>query len=147
MRIAIGTDHRGFEHKDFIIKNFHVEGCDVQWIDVGAFNAERSDYPEFARLVVEKMLNGSADLGVLLCGSGIGMAIAANRFSGIYAGLVWNDNLARLAREDDNVNLLVLPADFISHQQAVTIIQCWLAAEFKGGRHAKRLEMVDQFIK
>jgi len=142
MKIAIGSDHRGFEHKKFIINHF-TQFNNIQWIDVGGFSSDRSDFPEFSYLVVKAILNKEADLGVLLCGSGIGMAIAANRFKGIYAGVAWSDEVARLAREHDNVNVLVLPSDFISFEQSESILSSWLHARFKGGTYQKRLEMID----
>jgi len=140
MKIAIGSDHKGFEHKTFIIENLKK----IQWVDVGCFSAERCDYPEFARKVVQKILEKEADLGVLLCGSGIGMVIAANRFNRMYAGLVWNQEVAKVAREDDNVNILILPTDFVAPDKSVDIIKSWLYAEFKGGVYQKRLEMIDK---
>jgi len=143
MQISIGADHRGFEHKDFIIKNLNVD--EIRWNDVGCFTQERCDYPEFAYLVVQSVLVEKADLGILLCGSGIGMVIAANRFKGIYAGLVWNEEVARLARRDDNVNVLVLPANFISLEKSLVIIAAWLKTEFLGKQYQKRLEMIDCF--
>jgi len=147
MKIAVGADHRGFAHKHFIINNLMKVGDKtIQWIDVGAFTAERSDYPEFAHLVVQQILEKKADYGVLLCGSGIGMAIAANRFKGIYAGLVWNEKVAKAAKEDDNSNVLVLPADFVDANQSIQVIKSWLGATFKDDLvYKKRLEMIDSF--
>ena len=141
MKISIGTDHRGYDQKNGIIKNI----TDNEWIDVGCFSHERCDYPEFAKLVVDLVREKKTDLGVLLCGSGIGMSIAANRFKGIYAGLVWSAEVAIKAREDDNVNILVLPSDFIADEQSILIVRAWLQAEFKGGRYQKRLAMIDEF--
>jgi len=139
MKIAIGSDHRGFATKNIIIEQIDA----YDWIDVGCFNDTRCDYPEFAKLVVGAISSKEADLGVLICGSGIGMAIAANRFAGMYAGLCWNPEIAKSAREDDNVNILVLPADFVSSEQVIEIIHAWLQATFKGGRYQKRLDMID----
>jgi len=143
MKIAIGSDHRGFEHKSLIIQKINT----ISWIDVGCFSAERCDYPVFAKLIVNKIIKKEADLGILLCGSGIGMAITANRFAGIYAGLCWNSKVARAAKEDDNINILVLPSDYISHQESLEIINTWLNTQFKGGRYQARLDMIDNLIK
>ena len=140
MKIAIGTDHRGFKIKDAICKqldSYHI-------IDMGCFDKQRCDYPVFAKLVASAVASGDADLGILLCGSGIGMAIAANRYKNIYAGLCWSPEVAKAAREDDNINILVLPADFISLEQAAFIVDTWLHAEFKKGRYQIRLEMIDE---
>lgn len=143
MKIAIGSDHRGFELKTFLQKNFPDKS--VSWIDVGCDSALRCDYPDFAKKVVEKIQAGDADLGILLCGTGVGMSVAANRFKGIYAGLAWNKTIAKLNKEHDKVNVLVLPADFISNDQAVDIISAWLNATFIGGQYQTRIEKIDAF--
>src|SRR5262245_20565437 len=97
-RIAIGTDHRGF-----LLKQYLIAHCEIfSWSDYGAHSPERTDYPLFIPPVIEALRKGTVDYGVLLCGSGIGMAIAANRYKGIYAGVVWNSEVARAAKEDDN---------------------------------------------
>ncbi len=143
-RIAIGTDHRGYELKEFLKEN-HTIGCSViDWIDVGAQSSHRTDYPPFALQVSSLVITNEVDLGILLCGSGIGMAIAANRFAGIYAGVVWNEQLAQMAKEDDNVNVLVLPADFVTQEQALPIVRSWLSATFQAGRYQQRIEMIDK---
>lgn len=138
--IAIGSDHRGFYHKEFI--KTHMP--DIIWVDVGAHNVDRSDYPEFAHAATGLILEHHADLAVLLCGTGIGMAIAANRQPFIYAGLVWTNTVAQRAKEDDNVNVLVLPSDYISQEEAVLLITTWLQASFKGDEYAMRLTQIDQ---
>jgi ribose 5-phosphate isomerase B len=138
MKIAIGSDHRGFFQKEYIKKE-----CLYTWIDVGTYTDERTDYPLYVTPVVEHMLSHSVDYGVLLCSTGIGMAIAANRHSSIYAAVVWNSTIARLSKEDDNCNLLVLPSDYITDQEAVVCISTWLSARFKEGRYSKRLAMID----
>jgi ribose 5-phosphate isomerase B len=139
MKIAIGTDHRGFAHKEFIKK----QCVEHQWTDVGAYDDQRSDYPLYAQRVIELILSGAVDCGVLLCSTGIGMAIAANRHTSIYAAVVWNEHIAQQAKAEDNMNVLVLPSDCVSFEQSVAIIQVWLATSFKGGRYADRLAMID----
>lgn len=142
MNIAIGSDHRGFECKAYL-KQYVVGTEDpIAWIDVGAFDDERSDYPVFSEAVTYSVLNKEADFGVLICGSGVGMGIVANRFSGIFAGVVWNEEVARLSREHDNTNILVIPSDFVSNELAATMVNAWLMAEFKGGRYQERLDMI-----
>lgn len=143
MKIAIGADHRGVQHKDFIIQHTQFSQNTVVWVDVGAHDEQRSDYPVFVARACAMLKEGKVDAAVLLCGSGIGMAIAANRIKGIYAGLVWNESVARQAKEDDNVNVLVIPADFVSASQAIAMIDVWLSARFKDGRYAERLRMID----
>lgn len=142
MKIAIGSDHRGFDHKNFIVEKIEF----VDWLDVGCFSSQKCDYPEFANLVVQSILKKESGLGVLLCGSGIGMAITANRFKKIYAGLCWNAEVAKVAKEDDNINILVLPSDFISPEQSIKIINSWLDAKFKGGIYQSRLDMIENFV-
>jgi len=141
--IAIGADHRGFAMKEYLKKERLMTGYDLSWIDVGAHSKERSDYPLFAIQVAEQIVYNKAHLGVLLCGTGIGMAIAANRFSGVYAGLVWNEQVARRAKEDDTVNVLVLPSDYIDNQKAQAMLVAWLGAKFKHERYSKRIAMID----
>ena len=126
MKIAIGTDHRGYALKEQIKQHLHIADHAIIWNDCGAFHADRSDYPIFASLVCQTILTQQAERGVLLCGSGIGMSIAANRFADIYAGLVWNADLARLSRTDDNCNVLVIAADFCDEKLALALMQWYL---------------------
>src|SRR5438445_9979016 len=123
MKIVIGSDHRGFVHKEFIIKQMPS----IEWIDVGTDSTDRTDYPPYADKVVELMANGHADYGILLCASGGGMAIAANRHPYIYAVVAWNIEVARQCKAEDNANVLVLPSDFVTGENAVVMIQAWLA--------------------
>lgn len=143
--IAIGADHRGFEIKAQLLQNTELAGHTVQWHDVGTFTADRTDYPIYAKKVADLILNNTAKRGILLCGSGIGMVIAANRFKGIYAGIAWNQAVARSAAQDDNVNVLALPVDFIQSDEVPAIIKAWLSATFKEGRYQERLDMLDNF--
>lgn len=140
MKLAIGADHRGFLHKEFIKSNMP----DIDWVDVGTDNEERTDYPLFSDKVIDLMSAGTVERAILLCGTGCGMAIAANRYTNIYAAVVWNAEVARRCRQEDNVNVLVLACDFITYDEAVIIIQEWLAQEFKGGRYAQRIAMIDK---
>lgn len=145
MNIVVGADHRGFEHKEYLKKNVTLTDTVINWLDVGSFNTEYSDYPEFSYLVVQAMVKGEADWGVLVCGSGVGMTVAANRFRNIYATLAWNEEVARLSKEHDNSNILVLPADFISFYQAADMVQAWLIASFLGGRYQRRIDTIDSW--
>lgn len=141
MKISIGADHRGYALKEFLRKNFP----DIEWIDVGTDNGDdRVDYPVFARSVCKMVQDGAAERGILSCGSGVGVSIAANRFKGIYAALCWSSEVAKAARQHDLANVLVLPADFISDQEALSIVEAWLHTEFLGGRYQERLEMLDE---
>ena len=140
MILAIGSDHRGYALKTYLQKALPQH----QWLDVGAHHEQRSDYPDFATQVCQALLQGDVERGILICGSGIGMAIAANRMPGIYAALCWNEVVARLASEHDGANILVLPSDFVTHEQALAIVQAWLGATFRGGRYQERLDRIDE---
>ena len=141
--IAIGTDHRGFAYKEQLKLLDESGDYAINWQDKGCFSAERTDYPPFGQAVAQALLNHEAHFGVLLCGSGIGMAIAANRYPSIYAGVAWNSTVAQKAREDDHVNILVIPADYITQEQLISIFEAWLLASPKPGRYADRLAMID----
>jgi ribose 5-phosphate isomerase B len=141
---AIGVDHRGYKLKEYLKQYKNIDSFSILWLDLGTHNIERTDYPYFAKAVVKAIKNGDADYGILSCGSGIGMAITANRYPGIYAGLVWDEDIAKSAKEDDNVNTLVLPADYITFDQAYNILKSWFLAKFKSDRYAERLKMIDQ---
>jgi len=145
LKIAIGTDHRGYDHKNVIQNAVTIELQPIEWLDVGCFSIERTDYPHYAFEVVELLKNKKADIGILLCGTGIGMAIAANRFAGMRAGVVWNDITAQRAKEEDDVNILTLPADFLTPEQAVQLVMIWLNGQFKGDRYQKRIEMINKW--
>lgn len=138
MNIAIGADHRGFEYKKQLLLLY------PQWIDVGAYDNNRSDFPLFAKIIAQKVQEKEVDAGVLLCGTGIGMNIAANRLKRVYAGIAWNEEIARLAKEHDNVNVLVIPADFISFELTQKIIKSWINASFLEGHYSERLNAIDE---
>ncbi len=139
MKITIGSDHRGFETKKFLMENIN----EFTWLDEGCCDDTRTDYPVYAKKVCQRILSDEASCGVLLCGSGVGMSVAANRNRGIFAALCWSEKVAKMARQDDGANVLVLPTDFVSPEQAVAIFYAWQNAEFKGGRYQQRLEMID----
>lgn len=141
MKLAIGADHRGVTYKEGIIKAL----SDYQWDDVGCNDAQRCDFPLFAKKVIEIISNGQAERGILLCGSGIGMSIAANKFKSIYAALVWNVELAKLSRMHNNANILVIPADFVSLEMAIEMVRVWCQTEFLGGRYQERINLIDEF--
>lgn len=140
MNIAVGADHRGFAYKEYIKEIM----SGITWTDVGAFTDERSDYPIFAQKLSTLIVAGQIDGGVLLCSSGVGMAIAANRYKKIYAGVAWTVEVAQACKEDDNVNVLVIPVDYVSKEDCIAIITAWHHASFKEGRYAERLEMIDR---
>ncbi len=143
LRVILATDHRGFWLKEHLKTISEIAGIEIQWHDAGAHTPDRSDYTEYAIHACNQLLSDAADVGVFLCGTGTGMAIAANRYRYLYAGVAWTPEIARHGKEDDNLNVLALPADWISQEQAYTIIATWLKADFKGGRYAQRLEMLN----
>lgn len=139
MKISIGADHRGYALKKDIIEHF----TQYQWRDVGAHDQARSDYPVYTKKVCLDIVQGYAQVGIMVCGSGIGPSITANRYKGIYAALCWTADVAQSSKEKINANLLILPADFLAQEQAFFIIQTWLDATFLGGIYQERLEMID----
>lgn len=141
--IALGADHRGFACKELLREQTTINAHTVQWLDLGTFSQERTDYPVYARPVITALTSGKAQLGILLCGSGAGMAIAANRTPHIYAAVAWNVEVAKAIRADDHVNVLVLPTDYISDTQALEIVKAWLTTSCKPGRYDNRLKMID----
>jgi len=139
-RIAIGADHAGFAVKQAIKKHLEQAGYNVD--DVGTESEESVDYPEFARAVAEKVAGGMAQLGVLVCGTGMGMAIAANKVPGIRAAVAHDKMTARLAREHNDANVLTLGARVVDPSQAVEIVREFLDAQFAGGRHQRRIDKI-----
>lgn len=139
-RIALGADHAGFEEKEKLKKILDELG--VEYEDVGTFSTDSVDYPDFAQKVGEKVESGEAEQGILVCGSGIGVAIAANKMHGIRAAQAWNEETARLARQHNNANVLTIGARVIPEEEIPKIVKAWFAADFEGGRHEKRVEKI-----
>ncbi|MDG1747112.1 MAG: ribose 5-phosphate isomerase B [Bacteroidia bacterium] len=139
--IAIGSDHAGFDLKEFIKGKF---GQEINWTDMGPSSANRVDYPDYAHKVAESVSNNTVDLGILICGSGNGVCMTANKHEGVRAGLAWESELASLAREHNNANVICLPARFITEDQAVEIVRAYVDAEFEGGRHETRVQKIEK---
>lgn len=141
MRIAIGADHAGFELKGFIVEYLTSSGHVP--LDMGAHSPDPVDYPDVSRKVAESMQQGEAELGILVCGSGVGTSVAANKFVGIRAAVCHDTFSAHQGREDDDVNVLCLGGRVIGRALALEIVKTWLAAEFSGlERHQRRLDKV-----
>jgi len=142
MEFVIGADHRGFVLK----KELQEIITEISWIDIGSHDTHPTDYPliahKAAKMVVKKEILG----GILICGSGIGMAIVANRYVGVRAALVWSALVAKQGKEDDNANMLVFPADYISINDAVDSFYAWHEAVFLGGKYEKRVKEIDQLL-
>lgn len=140
MKIALAADHAGFEEKEKVKKT--LDDIGVQYTDMGTDSCESVDYPDFARKVGEAVAAGEYDQGLLICGSGTGMAIAANKIPGIRAAVAWNEDIARLARQHNNANVLALPARFTTADESAGIVKAWFDADFEGGRHATRVNKI-----
>jgi len=144
MKIIIGTDHRGFAAKEYLKTVDTINNQAIEWIDVGAYDDKRSDYPLFAQHVCEMMeISMDIEHGILICGTGGGMAVAANRYKHIYAIVAWNQETAKLSVEYDKSNVLVIPADFVSEDDLLGIVSSWLQAKFRGGRYQERIAIID----
>ena len=141
MRIVIGSDHAGFDTKQRLAEYLSGQGHDVA--DVGTIDATTSvDYPDFARMVGEAVASGDADFGVLVCGTGIGMAIAVNKVPGVRAANVTTPEFARLAREHNDANVVTVSARFVPVQVNEEIVDAFLGTPFAGGRHANRVAKI-----
>lgn len=140
MKIALGADHAGYELKDKIKQHLEQSGIDVR--DEGTNSGESVDYPDFASLVAHDVHDGRVDLGILVCGSGIGMAIAANKVVGVRAANVATEYDAQMSREHNNANVLTLGARILSADQAFAIVDKWLNTQFAGGRHERRVDKI-----
>jgi ribose 5-phosphate isomerase B len=140
MKIALGADHAGYELKDKIKLHLQQMGVDVR--DEGTSSPESVDYPDFARTVAHDVSEKRSDLGILVCGSGIGMAITANKVDGIRAANVSTEYEAQMSREHNNANVLALGARIIDAEEAFRIVDKWLATPFAGGRHERRVEKI-----
>ena len=139
-RIAIGADHAGLELKEHLKKWLEKEGHAIK--DFGTNNPESVDYPDFAHPVADAVEKKEFDLGLLVCGSGNGVAMTANKHQGIRAALCWTEDLATLAREHNDANILCLPARFVERSLAERILDRFLHANFESGRHARRVDKI-----
>ncbi len=141
-KIVIGSDHAGFESKEHARREIEKLGLDV--VDKGTVNQESVDYPDFGAAVGRAVATGEAERGVLLCGSGIGIAIAANKVPGVRAAVCWNEESARLAREHNDANVICIGARLIEPDLAARMIRIFLETDFAGGRHTQRIEKIKQ---
>ncbi|MGB2989458.1 MAG: ribose 5-phosphate isomerase B [Candidatus Zixiibacteriota bacterium] len=140
MRVSLGADHKGFELKDKIKKHLVELGHEVT--DFGTNSSDSVDYPDFGFKVAESVAKGESDFGVTVCWSGNGMNIAANKVKGVRSTLCLNEEMAMLARAHNNANVLALAAKFVPEELARKILDAWLATDFEGGRHVRRLEKI-----
>lgn len=142
MQIAIGSDHAGFELKNDVIVYLLDKGYELQ--DMGPDSADSVDYPDYAHKVANAVTEQQNTLGILICGSGNGVCITANKHHGVRAALCWEPELGALARQHNNANVLCLPARFIPQEKAFAIVDAYLEAAFEGGRHENRVNKIEQ---
>lgn len=141
LRIAIGSDHGGYEYKEQIVSHLKEKGYEC--VDVGTYSTDSCDYPVIARTVTTKITTGEADRGILICGTGIGMSIVANKVKGIRAALCGDTFSARASRAHNNSNVLCLGERVIGINLAMDIVDIWLESKFEGGRHQRRVDMIE----
>lgn len=141
MKIALATDHAGFEYKEKIREHLTAKGHFVE--DFGTYSSERVDYPDFIRPAAKAVATGNCERGIVLGGSGNGEAIAANRFRGIRCAVCWNEESARLARLHNDANMISLGQRMMSLETALAIVDIWLETEFESGRHVERLKKLE----
>lgn len=140
MRVAVGADHRGYAIRNKVVDLLHRLGHEVQ--DVGTRTDDPVDYPDIAAVVAEKVSRGEVDRGILICGTGLGMCIAANKFPGVRAAPCHDDLTAEMSRRHNDLNVLCLAADMLGERLVDRIVESWLNTPFEGGRHARRLEKI-----
>lgn len=138
--VAIGSDHAGYELKEYVIS--FLEGKEISFEDFGTFSADSVDYPDFAHPVANAVETGQYAFGILLCGSGNGVAITANKHQHIRAALCWGDEIALLARKHNNANILCIPARFVSETVAEEMLDIFAKTPFDGGRHENRINKI-----
>jgi ribose 5-phosphate isomerase B len=142
MRIVVASDHRGFQIKEQIVDLLKRQGHEVE--DAGTSSLESVDYPDFAAIVARKVSNKQVDRGVLICGTGIGMAIAANKFKGVRAAPCTDEVTAEMSRRHNDLNVLCLSADLLSARMVERMVDTWINTEFEAGRHLRRIEKIGQ---
>ncbi|HXT63992.1 MAG TPA: ribose 5-phosphate isomerase B [Pyrinomonadaceae bacterium] len=145
MKIAIASDHAGYPEKEQLKPLLDELG--IQYEDLGTVSTDSVDYPDYARKVGDEVASGHVDQGLLVCGSGTGMAIAANKVPGVRAAVAWNEEIARLAREHNDANVLSLGARVTPYDELVKIVRAWFGAKFDGGRHERRVEKIREIEK
>jgi ribose 5-phosphate isomerase B len=144
-KIALAADHAGYEEKEKLKKTLDEMG--VTYEDFGTVSTDSVDYPDYARKVGEAVAGGAFDRGVLVCGSGTGMAIAANKVPGVRAAVAWNEEIARLARQHNDTNVLSVAARYTPPEEIEKIVKAWLETDFDGGRHQKRVDKIGEIEK
>jgi ribose 5-phosphate isomerase B len=145
-RICLGSDHAGFEIKDYIksyLQNQTEHKLDIN--DLGCYSENRVDYPDFAHKVASQISEGKADLGILVCGSGNGISMAANKWEDIRCALCWNSEITEMARLHNDANILSLPGRYITKEEAIEFVEIFLNTGFEGGRHSDRISKIKKY--
>jgi ribose 5-phosphate isomerase B len=140
-KIAIGSDHAGFELKEVLISYLKTKNTEV--FDKGCYSLERADYPDAAHAVATAVINNEVTFGILMCGSGNGINMSANKHKRIRSALCWNSEISALARQHNDANILTLPARYITIEEAKNCVDAFLSEQFEGGRHADRIKKID----
>lgn len=143
MKISIGADHGGYEIKQKLKDWLLSRSVEVK--DFGTDSTASVNYPDFAHVVAKSIQNYESDFGLLVCGSGQGMAVTANKYKQIRAALCWNKSIAKLSREHNNANILVLPGRFLTGDEAIEIVEVFLKTKFARGRHQSRIDFIDRY--
>lgn len=143
--VVIGSDHGGFKLKEEIKR--YLDEKDIKYIDKGCFSEESVDYPQIAKEVAKEVSNKKAETGILICRSGIGMSIVANKFKGVRCAVCYNEQIAKFSRMHNNANMVALGADYMSTNDAICILRQFLATEFEGGRHEARVNLISEVEK
>ncbi len=141
--ISIASDHAGYELKDFLIRHFFDT---VEWIDYGCNTLESVDYPDFIHPLSAEINEGITEKGVIICGSGVGVSMVANKYPYVRAALCWNKEIAELSRKHNDANVLALPARFLSNEEAIEIVSTFFKTEFEGGRHNRRVKKIPGIV-
>ncbi len=138
--IPIASDHAGYEAKEMVKKILREH--DITTIDYGTESDESVDYPDFATLVAQAVNNGDHDMGILICASGQGMCMTANKYPRVRAALAWNEEMAKISRQHNKANILCLPGKYLNEDELRTIVTSWITTSFNGGRHQRRIEKI-----
>lgn len=140
LKIALASDHAGYDKKQVVIEHLNKLGIEIK--DFGAYSDESSDYADWAHPMANAVESGEFPIGISLCGSGNGINITVNKHQGVRSALCWNPEIAALAKQHNDANILALPARYVSDSEAIEIVDAYLNAEFEGGRHQRRIEKI-----
>ena len=141
MKILIGNDHAGYSLKLSIIKNLEDK---YEFFDKGSYSNESVDYPDYASIIAKEIQSEKGDLGIIICGTGNGVCMTANKFKGIRAVICWNEEIAKLAKQHNNANIICIPSRFIKVEEALKIIESFILEKFEGGRHERRIKKINE---